>query len=149
MEQHRWSNETCLTWQRWNQLSKEEQEKDNSWNECKEYAQRMRLTRRTDVSEGTGEPRSTSPAMTVQSSRRGRGEAHQRAEKEEVPAARKTETKKNKIKQQRPSPASSPDPVPVRKRSRRRRRGSPSSSPPRRRERTEGRDRRHVVINIA
>lgn len=56
MEQHRWSNETCLTWQRWNQLSKEEQEKDNSWNECKEYAQRMRLTRRTDVSEGTGEP---------------------------------------------------------------------------------------------
>ena len=75
MEQHRWSNEQCLTWQRWNQLSKAQQTKA-AWEACGEYAQRLRLTRRTDAPDVPLATRSDSPLTIASSKGRGQKPAH-------------------------------------------------------------------------
>ena len=71
MDQHKWSNERCLAWQRYNKLPQEEKDKENSWATCLEYAQRIRLNRSTDVEEKFPDGREPSPAWTVTSSRKG------------------------------------------------------------------------------
>ena len=143
MEQHRWTSEQCLAWQRWNKLSNTEQTQEE-WERCLEYAQRLRLTRRTDVVDAAAE-RGASPALTVASSRKGRG---QKPEDEMAkPAASSTEEKKKVKKKRQRSEESSSGDRPVRPK-RHRRRGS-SSSEHGRQIRREGRDGKKVVINIA
>ena len=141
MEQHRWSNEQCLTWQRWNQLSKAEQTKA-AWEACGEYAQRLRLTRRTDAPEVAPATRSDSPLTVASSKGRGQKPAHATSQ---VVAASNAEKKKVKKHRER-SEGSSSGATPVRRRRHRRRESSSSHG---HRERREGRNRNHVVINIA
>ena len=138
MEQHRWTGEQCLAWQRWNKLSTTEQTQEE-WERCLEYAQRLRLTRRTDVVDASAE-RGASPALTVASSRKGRGQ------KPGDEMAKPEEKKKVKKKSQRSEESSSGD-RPVRPKQHRRK-GS-SSSEHGRRMRRDGRDGKKVVINIA
>jgi hypothetical protein len=61
MDQHKWSSERCLAWQRYNKLPQTEKDKEESWTECLEYAQRMRLSRRTDVDGTLADDREASP----------------------------------------------------------------------------------------
>ena len=141
MEQHRWSNEQCLTWQRWNQLSKVQQTKA-AWEACCEYAQRLRLTRRTDAPEVASANRSASPQTVASSKSRGQKPA---TAVSPVVAASNAEKKKVKKHRER-SEESSSGATPVRRRRHRRRESSSSHG---HRERRDGRKRNHVVINIA
>lgn len=108
MEQHRCSNEQCLTWQRWNQLSKAEQTKE-AWEAWLEYAQRLRLTRRTDAPEFAAETRGVSPALTVASSK-GRGQKPAAATSKVV-AASSTEKKQVKKKRVRSEESTASTPL--------------------------------------
>ena len=63
MDQHKWSSERCLAWQRYNKLPQTEKDKEESWTECLEYAQRMRLSRRTDVDGTLADDRGASPLV--------------------------------------------------------------------------------------
>lgn len=145
MDQHRWSNERCLAWQRFNKLPQAEKEKPETWTACEEYAHRIRRGRQTDGADNSAEVREVSPAVTVTSSHQGQQAAQLRAEKSGA-AASSSKASKKKEKKRAPSDTSSVSDARS-KRKRHPKKSSSSSSHGRQKPRESG--SRKVVINIA
>ena len=145
LDQHRFLNENCLTWQFWSKMSAGAQKDESSWHKAKLAARKLKLAREEQArAEGVDaqdaeESRAESPARTVASSMKLGEEAAsgsaRRAKTHRV-SSESPEAKKSKKKQ----PSESPEPKKPKKKTKKERNSSSESA---------GASRRHkVVINI-